>query len=110
MKSNDINYTESYKGDYMSYHIPSDDELVNFVHENIRFDITPNTNDCFRSIVNSIDKAIKIASLNFKYNKEYFYYLKHFLRYIEASVNNDNSPLRRKFDDYLKLRKLNEIL
>lgn len=94
----------------MSYRLPSDDELVNFVHENIRFDITPNTNDCFRAIVNSIDKAIKIASLNFKYNKEYFYYLKHFLRYIEASANNDNSPLRRKFDDYLKLRKLNEIL
>lgn len=94
----------------MSYYLPSDDELVNFVHDNIRFDITPSTNDCFRSIKNSIDKSIKIASLNYINNKEYIYYLKHFSRYIEASVNNDNSPLRRKFDDYLKLRKLNEII
>lgn len=94
----------------MSYHLPSDDELVNFVYEDIRFHITPNTIDCFRSIKDSIDKAIKIASLNYSNNKEYIYYLKHFSRYIEASANNYNSPLRRKFDDYLKLRKLNEIL
>ena len=94
----------------MSYRIPSDDELVKFVHENIRFDITPNTNNCFMSIKDSIDKSIKVASLNFRNNKEYIYYLKHFSRYIEASANNYNSPLRRKFDDYLKLRKLHKIL
>ena len=94
----------------MSYHIPSDDDLVKFVHENIRYAITPNTNDCFSSVVNYIDKAIKVASLNHRNNKEYIYYLKHFLWYVEASSNNNNSPLRRKFDDYLRLRKLNEIL
>lgn len=94
----------------MSYYLPSDDELVKFVHENIRFDITPNTNDCFRSLVNHVDKAMKIASLNYKNNKEYFYYLKHFLKYIEDSAYYDNSPLRRKIDEYLRLRKLNEIL
>ena len=94
----------------MSYHIPSDDEIVNFVHERNNFVITPNVDDCFRFIADALDTAIRVASLNSKNRSGYIYYLKHFLRYLEASANNDNSPLRRKFDDYLKLRKLNEII
>lgn len=94
----------------MSYHIPSDDEIVNFVHVHNNFVLNPNVNNCFRFIVDALDTSIRVASLNSKNRSGYIYYLKYFLRYIEASANNINSPLRRKLDDYLKLKKLNEIL
>lgn len=113
MKSNDINYTESYKGDYMSYRLPSDDEIVKLI---INYDLDTNpftTNtvlEGLNKLIRDIETAIKIANLNPKNNNEYIYYLRYFRRYIHVSYNKDNSSLRVKLVDYYKLKELHKLL
>lgn len=94
----------------MSYHIPSDKELVDYVDNSNTFIMVPNTDDCLNLLIRDLTTSIGIAKMNIKLNRDYYYFLKHFLRYVEISKGSFSSPLRRKFDDYLKLRKLNEIL
>ena len=114
MKSNDINYTEYYKGDYMSYHIPSDDELVNLI---IAYNLDSNPFITSSVISEGIDKlhsdlvtAITIAKLNPKSNHEYIHYLIHFKRYVSVSYDNVNSSLRVKLDNHYKLKELHKLL
>ena len=110
MKSNDINYTESYKGDCMSYHIPSDKELANFMVSDLHPSHIKLPRDCLIDFIEELETSIKIASLNYRSNIEYIAYLKYLTRYIKASNNGDTSPLIRELEDIFRLRKLHLLL
>lgn len=97
----------------MSYHIPSDDELVKLII-NYNLDTSPFTTS---AVSEGIDKLIKdivtatnIANLNSKSNREYVHYLNHFRKYVHISYGNVNSSLRVKLDNYYKLKELHKIL
>ena len=104
---------EYYRGNTMSYHIPSDDEIIKLI---IEYDLDTNpftTNvisEGLNMLIRGIETAIKIANLNPKINHEYSHYLKYFRRYVQVSYNNVNSSLRVKLIDYYKLKELHKLL
>ena len=97
----------------MRYYLPSDDEIVKLIIE-YNLDTNPFTTEAISEglskLIKDIETASKIASLNHKSNHEYIYYLKYFRKYIHVSYDNVNSSLRRKLEDYYKLKELHKLL
>ena len=97
----------------MSYHIPSDDELVKLI---IKYDLDNNpfttsvVSEGIIKLIKDIVTAINIANLNSKSNHEYVRHLKHFRRYVHVSYSNVNSSLRVKLDNHYKLKELHKLL
>ena len=97
----------------MSYHLPSDDEIVKLIIE-YNLDTNPFTSNIvsegLSKLQDDLVTATKIANLNTKGNYEYIHYLKHFRWYIHISCNNVNGSLRVKLEDYYKLKELHKLL
>lgn len=97
----------------MSYHMPSDDEIVKVI-TNYNLDTNPFTSSVVSEGISKLHSdlvtATKIANLNTDSNYEYIRYLIYFRRYVRISEENVNSSLRVKLEDYYKLKELHKLL
>lgn len=101
---------EYYKGDYMSYHIPSDKELAYVIVSDLHPRHIREPSYCLDYFIKEIESSIKVAKLNQQTNREYIAYLKYLARYIKVSNSGDTSTLKRELEDIFRVRKLHMLL